>query len=77
MSHRLYTPHNHRPSSITRTGCPNAWVGDKVCDARCNTPECAWDAGDCGVGLVLGRVRGEKRERGREGVCVSWLMCGG
>ena len=34
-------------------GCPDSWLGDKVCDARCNNMECAWDMGDCGLGLVM------------------------
>ena len=34
------------------TGCPNSWVGDKVCDRSCKVPECAYDGGDCGVELV-------------------------
>ena len=34
------------------TGCPNAWVGDKVCDRSCKVEECAFDGGDCGVELI-------------------------
>lgn len=33
-------------------GCPETWLGDRVCDQRCNVAECAWDAGDCGIDLV-------------------------
>ncbi len=34
-------------------GCPDSWLGDKVCDARCKNADCAWDMGDCGIGLVI------------------------
>lgn len=30
-------------------GCPDSWLGDKVCDLRCKDEGCAWDAGDCGI----------------------------
>ena len=33
-------------------GCPNSWLGDKVCDNKCRTASCGWDMGDCGVALV-------------------------
>ena len=33
-------------------GCPNTWLGDKVCDNKCRTASCGWDMGDCGVSLV-------------------------
>jgi len=39
-------------SKYCTTGCPNSWVGDKVCDRSCKVPECAFDGGDCGVELV-------------------------
>lgn len=29
-------------------GCPNTWLGDRVCDRSCNNRDCGWDAGDCG-----------------------------
>lgn len=35
------------------TGCPDSWLGDKVCDQKCKTIECGWDAGDCGVDLIV------------------------
>ena len=38
------------------TGCPNAWVGDKVCDRSCKVVECAFDGGDCGVELIQQRL---------------------
>lgn len=28
-------------------GCPSNWIGDKYCDAACNSTECDWDGGDC------------------------------
>lgn len=28
-------------------GCPSSWLGDKYCDAACNTTECDFDNGDC------------------------------
>ena len=28
--------------------CPQNWIGDGDCDHRCETPECHYDAGDCG-----------------------------
>ena len=27
--------------------CPEAWIGDSVCDPDCNTPKCNGDKGDC------------------------------
>lgn len=33
-------------------GCPNNWVGDKVCDRACKNLECAFDGGDCGADLI-------------------------
>ena len=34
-------------------GCPDSWLGDKVCDIRCKVPDCAWDMGDCGINMVI------------------------
>jgi hypothetical protein len=31
------------------SGCPTAWLGDRVCDTRCDNKECGWDMGDCGI----------------------------
>jgi len=39
-------------------GCPDSWVGDKVCDNRCNNLDCAFDGGDCGVQKVYNHVPG-------------------
>jgi len=33
-------------------GCPSSWIADKMCDARCNVRQCAFDGGDCGLGPV-------------------------
>ena len=54
--------------SMCVKGCPNTWVGDKVCDNRCNALECAWDAGDCGVARVYDTIQGSEGER----VEVDW-----
>ena len=50
------------------TGCPNSWVGDKVCDKSCKVPSCAFDGGDCGVELIqqhLPELRLEAEDEGR------------
>lgn len=31
------------------TGCPVTWVGDMACDRACNTYDCGFDGGDCGL----------------------------
>ncbi|OQR97629.1 N-acetylglucosamine-1-phosphotransferase subunits alpha/beta [Achlya hypogyna] len=33
-------------------GCTYSWIGDGVCDHRCNVTECAFDGGDCGISLL-------------------------
>jgi UDP-N-acetylglucosamine-lysosomal-enzyme len=33
-------------------GCPNTWLGDKVCDRSCKNVDCGYDAGDCGEELT-------------------------
>ncbi|XP_060086353.1 N-acetylglucosamine-1-phosphotransferase subunits alpha/beta-like [Ylistrum balloti] len=30
-------------------GCPNTWLADRYCDTTCNTLECGFDTGDCGI----------------------------
>ena len=30
-----------------------SWLGDKSCDATCNTKECGFDVGDCGLGQII------------------------
>ena len=54
-SHYSYVGHSgNEPQhgSLCSTGCPDSWLGDRVCDTRCNTAECAWDMGDCGIDKV-------------------------
>jgi len=46
------------PTPFCAKGCPDSWLGDKVCDARCKNADCAWDMGDCGIGLVVGDFPG-------------------
>jgi hypothetical protein len=41
-----------KPSNFCNKGCPDSWLGDRVCDQRCNIPECAYDVGDCGINAV-------------------------
>ena len=33
-------------------GCPDSWIGDKVCDHSCNSKDCGFDAGDCGTDKI-------------------------
>lgn len=35
--------------SYCAPGCPETWVGDRVCDPSCRVAGCGWDAGDCGL----------------------------
>eukprot|EP01062_Namystynia_karyoxenos_P059032 TRINITY_DN50464_c0_g1_i1.p1 TRINITY_DN50464_c0_g1~~TRINITY_DN50464_c0_g1_i1.p1 ORF type:complete len:1186 (+),score=394.65 TRINITY_DN50464_c0_g1_i1:139-3696(+) len=46
-----YTPPGGDHGSCA-LGCADTWIGDKFCDARCNTAECGYDALDCSVGDV-------------------------
>jgi len=39
-------------------GCPDSWLSDKVCDTKCNKPECGFDLGDCGVAPLLANFPG-------------------
>jgi UDP-N-acetylglucosamine-lysosomal-enzyme len=39
-------------------GCPNTWIGDKVCDRACKNKECAFDGGDCGLELIEASIAG-------------------
>lgn len=46
---------NSRPpvsQAMCAKGCPENWLGDKICDQRCKSEDCAWDVGDCGLDLV-------------------------
>eukprot|EP00505_MAST-04D_sp_SCG-Rhode-Island_P004436 Stramenopile-MAST_4_protein_4436 len=40
------------------TGCPQTWLGDKVCDKKCDNAECAYDGGDCGIDPVWKNIPG-------------------
>ena len=40
-------------SPLCAPGCPEGWLADKVCDAKCKSEECGWDAGDCGLDMVV------------------------
>ena len=42
------------PPNYCAVGCPNNWIGDKVCDKRCEAPECGWDGADCGMARLTG-----------------------
>lgn len=42
-----------RETFFCATGCPDSWLGDKVCDAKCKNIECGWDMGDCGVDIIV------------------------
>ncbi len=59
----VYVPPTPSPSAAPppepcSPGCPDNWVGDKVCDVKCNTASCGWDGGDCGMSRVWDGVPG-------------------
>ena len=41
------------PKPFCAKGCPDSWLGDKVCDVKCKNADCGWDMGDCGIGKVI------------------------
>ncbi len=46
------------PLTYCKVGCPNSWLGDRVCDRSCNDLACGFDLGDCGLtGLSTFTVR--------------------
>ncbi len=45
-------------------GCPSSWIGDKYCDRACKVPECAMDAGDCGLDALRESVHGTSVQPG-------------
>ena len=52
---RADNSHSARTGSFyCASGCSFTWVGDKVCDNKCENVECGWDGGDCGMGLIWG-----------------------
>ena len=40
---------NNLINSYCSNGCANSWLGDRYCDGNCNTLDCGFDAGDCGI----------------------------
>ena len=40
-------------SPLCAVGCPEGWLADKVCDAKCKSEDCGWDAGDCGLDMIV------------------------
>ena len=36
------------------SGCSFTWVGDKVCDNKCDNKGRGYDGGDCGMGVIWG-----------------------
>eukprot|EP00808_Paulinella_micropora_P024476 g15461.t1 len=39
-------------------GCPDNWIGDKVCDRTCKMAACGFDAGDCGAEAMAAELEG-------------------
>ena len=39
-------------------GCPSTWIGDKVCDKKCDNLECGYDGGDCGIDVIYDNLNG-------------------
>lgn len=66
------------PAESCAAECSPEWLADGRCDAPCNTPACAFDAGDCPT-QNRGENRGDDPEsedvesvkRPREWVCVG------
>ena len=55
-SRRSGNSHSARTGSFyCASGCSFTWVGDKVCDNKCENVECGWDGGDCGMDLIWGK----------------------
>ncbi len=50
--------HDNKAPVYCLVGCPDGWLGDKVCDQRCKNEDCGWDFGDCGIDLVLDNFSG-------------------
>ena len=47
-----------KETTMCEKGCPDSWIGDNVCDTRCNRLECAWDGGDCGLDKIWDALPG-------------------
>ena len=41
-----------------KVGCPDAWLGDKYCDAMCNDAACGFDGGDCADAPLYSELAG-------------------
>ena len=46
------------PMNLCVLGCPDSWLGDRICDQRCKNEACGWDLGDCGLDLVTSTYPG-------------------
>lgn len=44
-----YNHHTKTSGEYCSPGCAHNWIGDRYCDANCNTHPCGFDAGDCGL----------------------------
>jgi len=42
--HKIYLAWD---TPLCNTGCPDAWLGDGLCDRTCNVESCQFDHGDC------------------------------
>lgn len=51
-----YQPMAH--AQYCSRGCPSSWIGDKYCDRACKSAECGFDAGDCGIELLVEGLHG-------------------
>lgn len=43
-------------------GCPDSWLGDRMCDQKCTQLACGWDGGDCGMDRVTADFPGAAPE---------------
>ena len=46
------------PMNLCQLGCPDSWLGDRICDQRCKNEACGWDLGDCGLDLITSTYPG-------------------
>ena len=44
-----YMQYTKTSGEYCSAGCAHNWIGDRYCDANCNTLLCGFDAGDCGL----------------------------
>lgn len=59
------------PGLFCARQCPDTWIADKICDQRCKNSECGYDAGDCGLDLVLDSYEGVLLENGVNSLLVD------